>query len=573
MTQGSELQRQSATAFQYALRKASGCLAKLNYEGVAVWGHVASQLAWRNFPGFFCSEELESLLREAGSRVAELPVSGEMTVVTPASDSAHGRLRVVHVLSTAYVTGGHTRVVARWISNRSELSTDEQHSAVLLNQGESVVPEFLLKAVARSGGCLYRIRDHSSYCDRAAQLRRFVRDNADLVILHVHPDDPTCLLALTDNTNGPTVFFFNHADHVFSIGMSIASRVLDFRQSGLNVTKTERVTCRESMLLPLPLEDPYASRSVIDAGSLLQMRAESRDLLGISRSVRVGLTIGSEYKYRAIGQADFGSMATQALSGHDDRIIIAVGLPDRAQWAAIADSTAGRFRPLGVVEDPSLLQNLFQAADFYLEGIPMGSVTAMLDAGLYGLPLVRFRYPEEPLLSGDDIALDPIVPRYDDVRNYVSDVERLCSASNGELLLEGMLIRQAILGVHCGGAWSDSYLSPVMRAAVRSLGDCSPAGAGTAEAPLVGQHESGVSHPALTEILRGHNSDNLVMLDAAADASLSVGMRFRLVCQAFRRGEVLSSSEGILMLLKVAIKLLPRSWVNRLKNLRPHERS
>jgi len=568
MTQGSELQRKSATAFQYALHKASGCLAKLNYEGVAVWGHVASQLAWRNFPGFFCSEELESLLREAGNRIAELPVSGEMTVVTPASDSAHGRLRVVHVLSTAYATGGHTRLVARWISNRSDLSADEQHSAVLLDQGEQVVPELLSKAVARSGGCLYRIRDHSSYCDRAGQLRRFVRDNADLVILHIHPDDPTCLLALADNAGGPTVVFFNHADHVFSIGMSIASSVLDLRPSGLSVTKAERVTSRESMLLPLPLVDPYADRSVIDAESLLQMRVKARNLLGISRTARVGLTIGSECKYRAIGKADFGSMATQALSGHDDRMIIAVGLPDRAQWAAIADSTAGRFRPLGVVEDPSLLQNLYQAADFYLEGIPMGSVTAMLDAGLYGLPLVRFRYPEEPLLAGDDIALDPIVPRYDDVRDYVSDVERLCSASNGELLLEGMLIRQAILGVHCGGAWSDSYLSPVMRTGVRNLAGCSHASADTAEASLVDQHEDGISHPALTEILRGHNSDNLVMLDASTDVSLSVGMRLRLLFQAFRRDEVLSSSEGMLMILKVAIKLLPRSWVNRLRNLR-----
>jgi len=566
MTQGSELQRKSATAFQYALRKASDCLAKLNCEGVAVWGHVASQLAWRNFPGFFCSEELESLLREAGSRVAGLPVSSEMTVVTPASDSAHGRLRVVHVLSTAYATGGHTRLVARWISNRSDLSADEQHSAVLLDQGEQVVPEFLLEAVSQSGGRVYRIQNHSSYCDRAGQLRRFVGDNADLVVLHIHPDDPTCLLALADNANGPTVVFFNHADHVFSIGMSIASCVLDLRPSGLGVTKTERVTSRESMLLPLPLEDPYAGRSVIDAESLLQMRVKARNLLGISRTARVGLTIGQEYKYRAIGQVDFGSMVTRVLSGHQDRLILAVGLPDRSRWAAIADSTAGRFRPLGVVEDPSLLQNLYQAADFYLEGIPMGSATAMLDAGLYGLPLVRFRYLEEPLLSGDDVALDPIVPRYDDVRAYESGVERLCNASNDDLLHEGLLIRQAILSVHCGGAWSDSYLSPVMRAAVRSLGDCSPAGA--AEAPLVGQHESGVSHPALTEILRGHNSDNLVMLDAAADASLSVGMRFRLVCQAFRRGEVLSSSEGILMLLKVAIKLLPRSWVNRLKNLR-----
>ena len=46
---------------------------------------------------------------------------------------------VLHVLTQANITGGHTRVVERWV----ELQKDYKHSCILLNQNDIEVPEIL----------------------------------------------------------------------------------------------------------------------------------------------------------------------------------------------------------------------------------------------------------------------------------------------------------------------------------------------------------------------------------------------------------------------------------------------
>ena len=130
--------------------------------------------------------------------------------------------------------------------------------------------------------------------------------------------------------------------------------------------------------------------------------------------------------------------------------MVAVGpSEDDPRWQSLATRTKGR--ALAVGEDAAL-EHWHAAADVYLEGFPIGSYTALLEAALAGRPVVR-----KPLLVPPDVlpvdqgALASItvpVDPADYVRAAVdlaSDVDRRQrqAAQN----------RDSMLRHHCGAAW------------------------------------------------------------------------------------------------------------------------
>ena len=458
------LQSDICEIFHWAAAKAEAAAASDNPAATLEWAEFAAKLAWRADPGFFFDRGIETTLsvvplapggqKWGAPEIAQLPRRGA------------GK-RIMHVLTTAYETGGHTRAVARWIENCKVWRPEERHVVVIASQSSEPVPQWLETASALAGGKLIVFDHRYSLFQRAIALRQLADSWADDVVLHLHPDDSASVSALAQPRRWKA-YFFNHADHVFSLGTQHCDILLDLRWSGADSSWAERSSRPVKRLLPIPLAAPAA-------GDRRRLRAEARRALGINDRSIVAITMGRAEKYKTAMGWDFCMAAEEILQSQPSLELFAIGLPNQGRWNKLQINTNGRFHPLGPMRDPEVLRNCYSAANLYFEGFPFASTTAMLDAGLYGLPLQRFSNRIAPLLSGDDVSLEDICPASATQEGYISSATALASHGFAQLDELGLEIKRRIENDHCGQGWTANWLANIESLAPNVVPhECSP---------------------------------------------------------------------------------------------------
>jgi len=333
--------------------------------------------------------------------------------------------------------GGHSRLVQRWIAN--DLS-GEIHDLVVTCMTDFDFSE-LRDAVAARGGTITMLGSTPSHIDRARRLREIAWAHADRVVLHIHPFDVIPTLAF-GVAGGPPVLLLNHADHLFWMGAAISDQVINLREASRDLCERLRGVDRNAML-PIPLSAP------VDDSNQVSARSKLRERLGIPANVLVLLTIGSAFKYRAIGDLDFLAMARRLLVALPETHLIAVGPEARSfGWAKLIRDFKSRVHALGDQRD---LAPCHAAADVYLEGFPFGSITALLEAGLTGLPLVRLPRTAPPPFSADRYAISALIQPAD-TGAYFAQVVTLAKSPEARRR-QGTAARDAIMNVHCADSW------------------------------------------------------------------------------------------------------------------------
>jgi hypothetical protein len=360
----------------------------------------------------------------------------------PKSAGAHRhcpRQRWLHVLNEAYETLGHTNLCRRWI----QYSTKVRHDVIFLDHtGE--IPRNLIDAVQETQGQCIVFDATTSQLQRAAQLRAYAWEEADVVVLHTHPEDVMATTAF-GVAGGPPVLLVNHADHAFWVGCAVADLVLDIRTSGHLWTRQARGVDRAA-LLPLPLWEEDSPSEQASTNPHLKLMA--RKTLGIPEDAILLLTVGSEAKYQPIPSLDFVAAAQEIIKCCDKAYLIAVGPKDRGDWKAARKITGGRIVALGRQPQTKIY---CQAADIYLEGFPSGSLTALLEAAQTGLPCVRSPRDCVPPFCSDGIPLEG-VPQPVDVKDYVATVKSLIA--NPKMRVEmGIELQNLTRDHHCRGGW------------------------------------------------------------------------------------------------------------------------
>jgi len=432
------------------------------FEEVLNWISFAATLAWDSRPGCFSDDRLEGLLAKLGREVKEREPQ-QIETNSFVRDSAD-RKNILHIMTTTYPLGGHTRAVERWIENDADSSSGKSHYVIVTQQCGKEIPKWLERAVRSTGGECIILHSRLSQMEKAEGLRAIASKLADTIILHIHPNDPIPIIALSTMNRDIPILFFNHADHVFSIGMSIADVILDFRKSGQRISYSERNCSAVKMLLPIPLTDPLKRVRFNSIEDRHRLREKACKELEIPSQMRIALTIGGEYKYEPALDLDFLQSVRMILKKNTSTIICAIGLPNSGRWGRFSSDNE-RFRPLGNVSDDLLLKYLL-ASDIYLEGFPFSSLTAMLEAGICMLPIQRFCNEKAPILSGDDVSLDAIVTPAKSMTEYVDGALQLLSFSKAELTDIGWRIRSNILRDHCGVSWVNNYLNPAISVAL-----------------------------------------------------------------------------------------------------------
>jgi hypothetical protein len=381
--------------FDELLDEATNRRAVGDLNGAATRAQVAAALAWHSPTGLFASPRLESLLATMGR---EIPTGPDPVI----RDSGGQTRTVLHVLTTAYPAGGHTRLAWRWI----ERDDRRVHSVAITRQGLDHIPQPLLEAVTDRGGSIHRIdRAARSLVGRARALAG-IAAAADVVVLHTHPFDvvPSLALAgLNSRSARPPTMLLNHADHLFWVGLAVADLVLHLRASGARLSVERRgLTADRSTILPLPLGGARAAVERLDA----------RRSLGYGDADVVALTIASAYKFGASNGPGLLSLVRQAVDRHRELRVLAVGPGGRDDWRAAERTTQGRIRAL---RNQSDLGPFYGAADVYLDSYPFSSLTSMLEAGQQAIPFLAFSDAgaDEDVLAFDDPATDrlPIATR------------------------------------------------------------------------------------------------------------------------------------------------------------------
>ncbi len=382
MTGGDVLDR-NHRAFSSLLDAAEKALGESRAELATVRSQVAATFAWKNPAGIFASERLEKLLSQLGAHV---PPSYLPEALGP-------RVDIGHVVTQVYESGGSTQGLTSWL----EQDRSRTHTVILTRQGTNHVPAKLL-ATIRSPGTLVRVDQRpGGLLARAAALRAAVA-RCGIVLLHAHPDDVIPVLAFADR-QGPPLVSVNHADHVFWVGVSVAQTLMNMRDSGQDLAISRRGVALERchvMARPLRLRTRTISR------------ASAKSLVGVDPAAVVIATAADGSKYRSIGGLDFVSLVLPILEQSPQAILLAAGPTDEREWRSASEATGGRVRALGRLRDVSVV---LQAADMYIDSFPFSSLTSLLEAGSYGVPVASFKgHPEDcAVLGADTRGIDPLI--------------------------------------------------------------------------------------------------------------------------------------------------------------------
>lgn len=414
--------------FHRLLDRCESQLRRGRHEQAAAAALIAATFAWCNHTGSFASGRLADVLSSLAGTLPRIPEEPRVP--------AGGTVRLLHVASQLYDTGGHTQMLANWL----RLDGVRDHHVVVTSQDGRPIPDKIIAALPEPDALTQLDVPFRGLMERAEVLRGLAA-GFDHVVLHVHPNEVVAPIALGRRAGGaPEVLLVNHADHCFWEGGRAADRVVNLRHSGALLNRDRRgVPDGRNTLLVRPLH--------------LQPRAlpreQARAALGIDPGVMLVVSAADRYKYVAAdGPALLDAVLPLLRSAADVRLHVA-GPDVDGPWSVLAKEGLGR--AWGVLPD---VRPLLEAADVYLDSYPFSSLTSMLEAASLEVPVVTLQTG-----GADSAVLGADTPELDDQMVVANSEEELRSALSSLLVRPteretlGRATAATVMRTHAGGAW------------------------------------------------------------------------------------------------------------------------
>lgn len=277
----------------------------------------------------------------------------------------------LHVLTEGYNTGGHTRVVERWIENAP---SDQMHSVVILRPNDAKLEDLNKFAKEKNGECIYY--DNSwSIKEKALKLRQLGM-YYQYVILHTHMDDPTATIAFgTDEFTRP-VLFYNHASHLFWLGKSITDLHIDLKEKDIVTEEYKDIKKKFNLGIPTKSLD----FNTID-------KAEFRKQFDFPIDKKIIISAGSNAKYKPICNDNFVDVLLKLVD--DNTYIYVIGAEKNSKlWKNAYKKSNGHIVALGYIDFDHDYLKYIGMADLYLDSYPMNGWTATIDAVTMNVPVL-----------------------------------------------------------------------------------------------------------------------------------------------------------------------------------------
>ncbi len=431
--EGSRLIQENFQIFRTLVAETQKLAAKGHYEAAAMNACLAAYHAQHRHCGLFVSPELEQILIAIGQKAIQNSFPSPSRPGSPPIPK-----NILHIATNISGYSGIPRFVRRWIQQDKQRS----HSLVLTKQASYEIPKILRDAVNNSHGKIYQLDENNGgFVDRAKQLVK-IAAHADVVFLHTWEQDVVPMIAFANPAQSPPIIRVNHGDHCFWLGAGISDVVANLRESGMGLARERRgIEVERNLLLPTILEP--ADRKV--------SRIEGKRQLGLPETSILLLSIARAPKYKTIDGVSFADVHISLLQQYKQAMLIVIGPGDTEDWSPAIEQVEGRIRVLGQTEDTALF---YQAADIYVDSFPFVSITSLLEAGSYGVPLVS-RYPFYDgceILGSDMPGLTGNLIRVRNLEDYIAALSHLVENEEYRLSL-GEGTKRKIEETHWGMNW------------------------------------------------------------------------------------------------------------------------
>ena len=277
---------------------------------------------------------------------------------------------ILHVLTKGAIYGGHSTLACNFIKwDRKHVS-----SIVFTDMGKDEITGNFTEAVRNSGGYIYTLS--GGYIDRARELIR-ISKQFEAIVLHMHMNDVIPGLAYSNKNWKTPVFFCNHADFRFSLGFTMADKLLNITYYDIEKNRSYRGIERgRNLFLFFP--------DFSDIGSS-RLDENIYERFGIPTDRSIIVSMGADYKYHSVLEWNFYDFALKLLDIKKDAIFVVIGAdPENDEWNKVREKSDGRIFALGILK-PGDAESMIAGADLYISSFPMVASGAKV-AQKHGVP-------------------------------------------------------------------------------------------------------------------------------------------------------------------------------------------
>lgn len=281
----------------------------------------------------------------------------------------------LHVITQAYNTGGHTRVVERWLDLFDKTT---KQSVVLLAQKNNPIPATLIQNTEMRRGDFIVFEDNLSIIEKALKLRELAMEY-DYIVLHTHMEDPIATIAFGTNKFTRPILFFNHADHLFWLGKTISDVVLNFRNNKSITKEYRHIYDAKLCTIPISANNSYLSKN------------DARKKLNIQKDDNIILLSASEHKFNAICNDSIADVLETILINNKKIKIILLGVSEeKIEFRSLKQMFPNNLilKPLVPFDEYKIF---VASADLIIDSYPVGGGTALIDATNANVPYLFYQ--------------------------------------------------------------------------------------------------------------------------------------------------------------------------------------
>ncbi|HOO28928.1 MAG TPA: hypothetical protein PLU43_10735, partial [Lachnospiraceae bacterium] len=228
--------------------------------------------------------------------------------------------KILHVMTKAYQMGGHTPIVSNWIDY-----DDTKSYAVVFTQMKPVdIPCFFRETAEKNGAKLLFLRGRDDM-EKAKELLK-ISDRYEKIVLHIHMYDIVPILAYSNENWKRPVYFYNHANFLFSLGISVSDCVLCIcRYDKIKAIRYRGA--KNACVLPLPLKTVKNHEVILQekGADRAKFREEICQIYAIPADGRIILSMGADFKYEKIIDYDFAAFAAHLLQETENTYFFIIG--------------------------------------------------------------------------------------------------------------------------------------------------------------------------------------------------------------------------------------------------------
>ncbi|SJN57301.1 hypothetical protein VR7878_02231 [Vibrio ruber DSM 16370] len=326
----------------------------------------AIKLAVWSSTGQYCSPVIENVYLEIAKKIR-----------SPIGDKFE-KNSTLHIMTECYGVGGHSKVVERWISL---CENTEKHSIIFTNQKVKSIPRVFLELVKqKKDGEVISLSNYNFILSKAKILRKLA-SGYERIVLHTHMYDVVPLVAFGTEDFTRPIILYNHADHLFWLGATIADTVAETREWGKLFSQSYR-NIEYSSVLSIPPENLQ----------LVGVNNISVPIDGIRSDYFTILSVGSGHKFIELNNDNYTNYMKWVLKKYSNVIFILVG-PIKglfSEWDKLSELYPNRIHIIGPKPNDEL-HRLIRSSHLVVDSFPMSGGTVLGDAVSLGVPVLALR--------------------------------------------------------------------------------------------------------------------------------------------------------------------------------------